>query len=338
MHKVLIIEDDLKIQKNLEYLFYDRMSDCKVFLTSSVEEADSILDDEEVDLVVSDYNLGNEQNTLELIKGIDDSVKIIYLTGYLLREIVDLSLSKTNLFYMLKPYDNDELINLSLKLIRKNSLNENFSSNFMPDLIEGLSHEILNPLSVVYGYANKAKNKVSEDERLEKINSRIIEIKQKISLLKSVFQINYNLKLIQEFDPKAEMNFMLKNSFEEMDFEINGSEIFFNFNKNLFREIFFEIFQNVIDFSEGPKKPKVFINISESTDVLMIEVEDQCVPILDTIRIFNPYFSTKKTTVYNIGLGLTRVKYLLSHVQGEIDVLSLERGNKFKIQFNKRLA
>ncbi len=333
MHKILIIEDDKSIQKNLEYLFLDRFPDCEVFLTSTVEESRSILKLRKIDLVISDYNLGEDQNTLELIREIDNSMKVIYLTGYLLRDIVDLSLLKSNLYYMLKPYDNEELINLSSKLLRGSQITEDFNSSFMSDLIEGLSHEILNPLSVVYGFTNKAQDRVPEEVRLEKINSRILEIKQKISLLKSVFQVEYNLKRKDCFNPKIELSDILNNEFEEIDFQIDGMDFSCDLNRRMFKEIFVEVFQNVLDFTPQSESPKISIKVLKSGNFHCVEVEDHCEPISDLDRIFNPYYSTKKSSVYNVGLGLARIKYLLSHIQGEINVLSLPHGNKFTIKF-----
>ncbi|OCL86847.1 Transcriptional regulatory protein BasR [Aliarcobacter thereius] len=148
-YKVLYIEDDLGIQKNikeiLEYYFRE------VFVASNIFEATNKYEDEYLDLIITDIKLEND-NGIDFIKKVrqnDKNIRVIITSAYTnldyLLEATELNLTK----YIVKPINNEKLLEAfelflkSFEDINLYYINEDFSINFDKSIVINNNEEIV---------------------------------------------------------------------------------------------------------------------------------------------------------------------------------------------------
>lgn len=147
-YKVLYVEDDLGIQKNikeiLEYYFK------KVFVASNIADAQKIYEDDSIDLIITDIKLANDSG-LDFIKRIrqtDRNTRAIITSAYTnldyLLEATELNLLK----YIVKPINSEKLLEsfeLFLDSFEGNNIfviREDFLINFDKSLVEYKEEEM----------------------------------------------------------------------------------------------------------------------------------------------------------------------------------------------------
>jgi len=217
-------------------------------------------------------------------------------------------------------------------------------------LTAGISHEINNPLVTILGYAQLMLEKIDKDREpklykyLKIIEDDSRRCKNTISNLLSFARAAedkiepVNLKTVAEdiialFELECQKN--------------NISILFENFaaiplvygDVNRLKQVFINLILNSIYSLKSDKKPEKTIKIkfSESIDELSVEVFDNGCGIKseDIDRIFDPYFTTKKTGE-GTGLGLSISYGILKLYKAKITVES-EYGKyaRFTIKWQK---
>ncbi|AGF56207.1 HD-like signal output (HDOD) protein [Clostridium saccharoperbutylacetonicum] len=119
MEKILFVDDEAQILKACRRLFVDSKYD--VITAQSGEEALNILKDEEIDIIVSDmkmpYMSGYE--LLSKVKELYPDIIRIILSGFSDEKVVFEALQKNIAkLYILKPWENDVLINTLEKVLQ----------------------------------------------------------------------------------------------------------------------------------------------------------------------------------------------------------------------------
>ena len=133
MSKILIIDDEKMITQTLENLI-EMMLDYEVYtFNDPVELIESnFLDEVQIDLVLSDFMMPGK-NGIEVLAAIkikQPKVVPILLTGYADKENAIKSINDIGLYYYLeKPWDNQELINVIQNGIEKKNLEDEILSN-----------------------------------------------------------------------------------------------------------------------------------------------------------------------------------------------------------------
>ena len=121
--KILFVDDEKDILKALNRLFMD--TDYEVFIADSGEYALAILDNEKIDLVVTDMRMPSMDGfeLLEKIKAKHPNVLRIILSGYSEKNTILMALQK-NLakLYVMKPWDNELLLQIIRQLFETESI------------------------------------------------------------------------------------------------------------------------------------------------------------------------------------------------------------------------
>lgn len=112
-YTVLILDDEEMVTTSISTLFMLE-TDYNILTSNSPSEAIKELQDEEVDLVISDYLMPGEMNgvdfLLELKKLQPEAIRIL-LTAYADKENAIRAINEVQLYqYVEKPWDNDALL------------------------------------------------------------------------------------------------------------------------------------------------------------------------------------------------------------------------------------
>jgi len=112
LRHLLIIDDESEILNVLSRVLHDRRYDIKCGQTA--QEALTIVENSPVDLIICDYMLGPGLNGVQLLEKISkrkNDIICILLTGYADIKIAMEAINSIGLYkFILKPWDNDELI------------------------------------------------------------------------------------------------------------------------------------------------------------------------------------------------------------------------------------
>lgn len=142
--KILFVDDETAILKSLRRLFLD--TDYDIFLAEGGEEALKLLSMEDVDLIFTDVKMPGMDGykLLEEVKKKYPSIIRVILSGYTEgREIVEAIQNNLARTYILKPWNNEELLKFIedifqiQKLLKNGSLMNKF--NDIPTLINSYS-------------------------------------------------------------------------------------------------------------------------------------------------------------------------------------------------------
>lgn len=120
--KILLVDDEINVLRSLNRLLITES--IEVILATSGQEALAILEDETVDLVISDYKMPDMSGTqlLEKIKYLHPKIMRVILSGYVEMDIIHNALSTgIALGYLTKPwhdYDITEWIKQTLQTIQ----------------------------------------------------------------------------------------------------------------------------------------------------------------------------------------------------------------------------
>ena len=109
MERILIVDDEAFIRENLERILTD--DGYRTYSATGGDEAAALLQEEEIDLVLLDLNLGPESgiDLLERLKKIDPKVLVIIITGYATVESAVHALKLGAYDYIKKPFKADAI-------------------------------------------------------------------------------------------------------------------------------------------------------------------------------------------------------------------------------------
>lgn len=109
MERILIVDDEAFIRENLERILTD--DGYRTYSATGGDEAATLLQEEEIDLVLLDLNLGPESgiDVLERLKKIDPKVLVIIITGYATVESAVNALKLGAYDYIKKPFKADAI-------------------------------------------------------------------------------------------------------------------------------------------------------------------------------------------------------------------------------------
>lgn len=153
MLKILLIEDEYIIAKDLQALL-GKDNFAKVDTAKNYNSAHRLFFSNAYDLIISDINLNEEKDGIEIISEFSKIKKtpVVYLTAYSDFDIVSRAETTMPFAYILKPYNNNQLkatINLAILNSKKASkkIVENFDNTKKLDLLTGREKEVLVTLS-----------------------------------------------------------------------------------------------------------------------------------------------------------------------------------------------
>ncbi|MCC6713480.1 MAG: HAMP domain-containing protein [Candidatus Dadabacteria bacterium] len=208
-----------------------------------------------------------------------------------------------------------------------------------------IAHEIRNPLSGIAVALENLKSGNIYGERDGRIQEIISEVSRLDNIIKELFQLAKPREVsLVSGDPNELVERVVGLTspgakLKAIDVEVvparGGNEIFLDFE--LMEQVLMNLVINAIDSIDGPGG-KVTISSYNSGDTFNIEVSDTGSGIapMNMERIFEPFFSTKKT---GTGLGLAISKRIIEVHKGKITVESREeKGSRFTLTLPANLS
>ncbi|MBW2179978.1 MAG: HAMP domain-containing protein [Deltaproteobacteria bacterium] len=205
-----------------------------------------------------------------------------------------------------------------------------------------IAHEVKNPLTPITLSAQRLNRKFSTKLNNSVFNECIEMIVDHVEMIRNLVNEFSSFARFPTANPKPhdlsaiidETVVLYKEGHPNIDFKINTGDKMPNLN--LDRQQIKQAMINLLDNAIGAIEEKGIVSISLSHDPILkmvrLEVSDNGRGINDEdkTRLFEPYYSTKKT---GMGLGLTIVSAIISDHNGTISVQDqVPQGAKFVIE------
>lgn len=211
---------------------------------------------------------------------------------------------------------------------------------FVRKIIDGIAHEIRNPLSIILQGASLIE--FLSDDGNKEANETIVEM-----IKKSVRRINDIINRLVNYSKPFDFEVSPQNIYECVDSGISllGEQlqirnikvekdyakdiIFAAGNKDGLAQVFFNLGMNAVDAM--PRGGRIVIKIYREGDFCAVEFKDTGLGIArqELSKIFEPFYTTK-SAAERIGLGLAVVQLIMKSCKGTIRVESvLGEGTNF---------
>ncbi len=232
-------------------------------------------------------------------------------------------------------------ITLSKIQERKNFQNEKMIA--VGQLASGISHELKNPLEIIFNYCYALKKGILHTPEEIADTVQVIEEEAKsaneiVENLLSFARItpreiqNTDLKPVMENILRLQETMLKKRKIKLDSFCEEG--LIVHCNPEGIKTIIINLLTNSADAIESSKeKRRIQITAVKEREFAKLEIKDtgKGMSEQEIEKIFNPFYSTK---VYGTGLGLYLVYQQMQEIGGEIQVFSSkEEGTLFKLYF-----
>jgi len=208
-------------------------------------------------------------------------------------------------------------------------------------LIMGVSHDLDNHLSVVFGYAELLSMNPEESEKVVKSTEKILSSAGKISSLLQQYS-HYARPHIEDddiFGVKEVIGaiisfagYELRRSGVTLEFQEGGEERYIRGDKRSFAYMLLNIMLNASEASR--KGGKVAVDLLEEMEGrVCVKVSDngEGIPAENRERVFMENFTTREEP-FHLGLGLPVSRYLSSLLRGTISFRTEEgKGTEFLV-------
>ncbi|HWZ22197.1 MAG TPA: ATP-binding protein, partial [Cytophagaceae bacterium] len=196
------------------------------------------------------------------------------------------------------------------------------------EMAKQVAHEIKNPLTPM-------KLKIQHLQRSWKEKSENVELQTEKGLQSLLDQVNILSEIASSFSafakmpiPKTEhfdLSEVLKSTVNlynnthdvHVDIKVEDGAFIIEGDEQLMGAIFTNLIINAIQSVPDERKPKVELFLSKIKNMVIVEIKDNGIGILDSIKnnVFLPNFSTKET---GSGIGLAVAKRGVEHAGGRI--------------------
>ncbi|HWT74156.1 MAG TPA: HAMP domain-containing sensor histidine kinase [Mobilitalea sp.] len=213
------------------------------------------------------------------------------------------------------------------------------------DFVSNVSHEYKTPITSIMGYAKLIKEDRCSEEQLKEYSEIIINESERLSLLSS------NLLKISELDSKVIREQSTAYSLDEqirkailllevqwskknLEFDIDLEELTIVGDKNLLQQVWLNLIQNAIKFSN--QEGLITIQLFQQDENAVFQVTDQGIGIAeeDKSRVFERFFKGDKSrSKEGNGLGLVLVKMIVELSNGKVHFDSKQgEGSTFVVE------
>lgn len=200
------------------------------------------------------------------------------------------------------------------------------------DFVSNVSHEIKTPVTAIEGYATLLQNSGADEKEQKEYVDKILFNTRKLSELVG------NILLLSKVDNKAiqsqNTTFRLDEQIRQslvllepkwnskgVEFDIDMDEIDFHGDKGLTFHIWNNLIDNAIKFSAEKGLIEISLKKKDDKPVFVIRDHGPGIPESEKTHIFNKFYQCDGShKSEGNGLGLSLVKNILTHYDGEISV------------------
>lgn len=254
------------------------------------------------------------------------------------------SISSGNYAARIKTRTNDEMDELV------SSLNNMFESlekieNTRRDLIANMSHELLTPLTNIYGYLEAIQDGIIQDESQK---ARTIDIiKQETEKLILIIKESKKLSLLESESAslnleKTDLGLLLEKIIKSLDLSMKKKNIVIhkefanitiNADKFLLEQAFLNIIKNAINYSFENSQIDLILKAEDTHIKIFVKDHGKGIREEERSLIFERFYRSKENSdPAGLGIGLTIALKIIKMHKGDIEVESqVDKGSTFKI-------
>ena len=212
------------------------------------------------------------------------------------------------------------------------------------DFIDNVSHEIKTPINSIQGFTKLLDdNNLSEQERKEYINIILEETNRLLKLSNNILKLaklqhqdkiinNEEINLSEQIK-KAVLLLEPKWKDKNINFSVDAKEVYFYGDEDLLFQVWTNILDNAIKFSN--ENGKISVKISVAQDKISVSIKDNGIGMdsEELGMIYTRFYQIDKShSGEGSGLGLAIVKRIVEISNGEINVQSEKgKGTTFAI-------
>jgi signal transduction histidine kinase len=216
------------------------------------------------------------------------------------------------------------------------------------DFMNNVSHEIKTPINSIQGFAKILKRKnLTEKEREEYLDIIIEEAKRLENISVNVLRLSkLENQDVLENEDKFKIDESIRKSIlvlqnkwikKNIEFDLDLDKTYYYGEEELFIQVFTNIIENAIKFSE--ENGKIEVRINKNVDYIEISIKDYGIGMDEYTKehIFDKFYQGDKSrNDIGYGLGMSIVKRIVELSKGNIDVKSkLNEGTEFIIKLNR---
>jgi signal transduction histidine kinase len=350
----LLYLDDETVNLNVFKTVFQ--SHFNVFVTDSIEQANDILKNESIQVVMVDQRMPDMEG-IDFIKSISEEypglVKIL-ITGYQDSKPLIEAINHELLHgYVLKPWNKDDLQQRLdnafntywLKYDNQQLLNHlEDALNELNMFLYRASHDLKGPVASLKGIIELARlegQKESQEQYFDMLKTSLTRLENVLNKLLIVEKINQQVHTVEWIDFQELLNEifealkqdLMQIHFVKIDTEIQP-DIKYRGIRIFIYVLLYQLFENSLHFIDREKQQnEVVLKISALQDQMLISLADNGLGIKPNIRnnIFDMFFRGNTNSKGN-GLGLYIVKKIIRKLNGRLDVESeVGRGTQIEI-------
>jgi two-component system nitrogen regulation sensor histidine kinase NtrY len=208
-------------------------------------------------------------------------------------------------------------------------------------LARRLAHEIKNPLTPIQLMTQQIRDSYNgEDKQYRNMmleSCQIIE--QEVKSLKILVKEFSDFARLPKINPSQNNLCELIRSVTrlyqsaEIETKLPKKDIALDFDYDYIKRVLINLVDNALAANISNEPILIELKLSENQIKLMVEDNGAGIDAENLQRIFEPYYSTKKS---GVGLGLSIVKKIIEEHDGKIEVKSeLGKGSRFTIMLNR---
>lgn len=244
----------------------------------------------------------------------------------------------------LKDEDMEDLVFVINDLTEQKKLQENLLNSqklaSLGKLVEGISHEIRNPIVSLGGSARRLMRSLEPDHPGYGLSKIILEDAQRMEEM--LLEVNSYVdfaKMYRALFTKLDLQSVIKDALQSLDIpkKIKLKETYPSEGPWIYgdphhlRELFSHILKNAMEAMPDGGILRVLLKQEDTRGFVQIQDTGIGIATYDLPHIFNPFFSTKTKST---GVGLAKSYIIVEEHTGEIKVESdISRGTTFTISF-----
>lgn len=354
--RILVVDDENGPRQSLRMLLNE---DYDVTLSTHVEEALGILENETFDIIISDIRMPKKTgiDLLREVKNLYPEIEVIMLTGYGQLNTAMQAIDWGAFAYLEKPFDNEEMLAKVHACMKRRREEDNRRAmeylaleanrfETLGELISGTLHDLGTPLSVIGSHLELLQLKPERDDLPERLDTMRSQLQHCNELVRSTMNFlrqnpehrygHFSLNAVVEHCLLVATPFLRKRKVEEV-LELDKSLKPCLGDIVLVRQAVLNLMYNAaqaLEEMEGPRQIAVKSWNEAEHIVLTVQDTGPGIPMEARKNIFNTLFTTKG--LKGTGLGLTVVGNVMQRHGGEVRLCDTEEGACFELRFPRQ--